>query len=437
MKKLYTLLHEPVNNASLTVFRIAFGLLLAAEGFGAIMTGWVKNVYIDTQFNFQFFGFEWLDIFHGYPMYGVFVGLGISGLAIALGYRYRIAMLAYAMLWSITYLGQKMSYNNHYYLMFLLCWFAVFIPMHARYSLDVKYGRVKEVGQLPFYLNYFFVFMFAVVYLYASVNKIYPDWLSGRYIKGSMQNKFLMTIPLLRSFTTKSWYLMLVSYSAIVYDGLVIPALLWKKTRKVAIFFSFVFHLYNSVVYQVGIFPYMSLSILLFFVSHAFLERMIGEVQNDTDTLERKPKLSLSYYAFVGILLFHLLMPLRHRFIEGNVFYTEEGHRCSWRMMLRNKSGSCRITVKRADGTIERLKLTDLTHKQKRLLYKLPDVLYAYIQKVKEKYPDEDVQIFADVRVGLNGRKRKGLVDKDRDLSKVSWSYFQHNDWVNSYGFEE
>ncbi len=64
MKNLSTFLQQPVNNASLTVFRIAFGLVLAAEGFGAIMTGWVKEVYVDTKFKLQFFGIEWLDIFH-------------------------------------------------------------------------------------------------------------------------------------------------------------------------------------------------------------------------------------------------------------------------------------------------------------------------------------------------------------------------------------
>ena len=436
MKKLYTLCNKPVNNASLTVFRMVFGFLLAAEGFGAIMTGWVHMVYIKTQFNFQFFGFEWLDIFHGIPMYAVFVGLGISGLAIAFGYRYRLAMLTYAILWSITYLGQKSSYNNHYYLMFLLCWCSVFIPMNARFSLDVKQGRVKETGHLPFYLNYFFVAMFAVVYFYASINKIYPDWLSGRFIKGSMQNKFLMTNSFFNTFTTKDWYLLLVSYTAILYDGLVIPALIWKKTRKLAIFFSFIFHLYNSVVYQVGVFPYMSLSILLFFASDEWLERMIGKAKQLSDTY--KPKVVLSYVAFIGIMIFHVLMPLRHRFIEGNVFYTEEGHRCSWRMMLRNKGGSCYITVKRANGKSERVKMDDLSTKQKRLLYKLPDVLYAYVQRIKAKYPpDEEIEIYANVRVSLNGRKRKILINKDTDLAKVTWNYFTHNQWINSYGFEE
>ena len=189
------------------------------------------------------------------------------------------------------------------------------------------------------------------------------------------------------------------------------------------------------MVYQVGVFPYMSLSILLFFASDEWLERMIGKAKVLKHT--HTPKMVLSYVAFIAIMIFHILMPLRHRFIEGNVFYTEEGHRCSWRMMLRNKGGSCYITVKRANGKSERVKMDDLSTKQKRLLYKLPDVLYAYVQRIKAKYPDEEIEIYANVRVSLNGRKRKILIDKDVDLAKVTWNYFTHNEWVNSYGFEE
>ncbi len=36
-----------------------------------------------------------------------------------------------------------------------------------------------------------------------------------------------------------------------------------------------------------------------------------------------------------------------------------------------------------------------------------------------------------------NGRNLKQLVNFDVDLAQVSWNYFGHNEWVNSYGFEE
>ena len=432
--KLKQLLNKQVNNVSLTLFRVLFGLVLAAEGFGAILTGWVNDVYVDTAYNFQFFGFEWLGIFHGTPMYLVFMGLGTCGVMMALGYRYRVASFGYAVLWSITYLGQKSSYNNHYYLMFLLTWMSVFIPANRRFSLDVKQDRVEPSNQLPFYLNYFYVMMFAVVYFYAAKNKIYPDWLDGRFIALSTKDSFIHQIPILGEVIKQSWYPVLVAWCAILYDGLVIPALIWKRSRKLAIIFSVIFHIYTSIVYQVGVFPYMSLAILMFFVSDNWLEKWIGP---GIEGSYRK-KWAMSLNIFLIILSLHFLIPLRHHLIPGNVFYTEEGHRCSWRMMLRSKSGYVKIKVIRANGDVDYIKYKDsLSPKQRRLLYKCPDVLYTYVQKVKKEYPGEDIKIHADVRVGLNGRSYKQLVSPEVDLSKVKWNYFWHNDWVNSYCFEE
>jgi uncharacterized membrane protein YphA (DoxX/SURF4 family) len=51
-------------------------------------------------------------------MYAYFVVMGIFGIMVMLGYKYRFAMLFYAIMWSGAYFMQKTSYNNHYYLCF-------------------------------------------------------------------------------------------------------------------------------------------------------------------------------------------------------------------------------------------------------------------------------------------------------------------------------
>ena len=53
-------LWNPIDNAPLIVFRIFFGFLIAAESFGAILTGWVRKVMIDPEFTFSHIGFDWL-----------------------------------------------------------------------------------------------------------------------------------------------------------------------------------------------------------------------------------------------------------------------------------------------------------------------------------------------------------------------------------------
>ena len=48
---------------------MAFGLLIAVESFGALLTGWVKRAFIDPEFTFTFIGFEWLQPLPGNGMY--------------------------------------------------------------------------------------------------------------------------------------------------------------------------------------------------------------------------------------------------------------------------------------------------------------------------------------------------------------------------------
>ena len=60
---------KSVDNIGLMLWRIAFGLLITLESFGAIFTGWVKEVLIAPSFTFSFIGFEWLQPLPGYGMY--------------------------------------------------------------------------------------------------------------------------------------------------------------------------------------------------------------------------------------------------------------------------------------------------------------------------------------------------------------------------------
>jgi len=44
-------------------------------------------------------------------------------------------------------------------------------------------------------------------------------------------------------------------------------------------------------------------------------------------------------------LLIQILLPLRPLFYTGNVFWTEEGYRMSWKMMLRHKTGKIHFKI--------------------------------------------------------------------------------------------
>ena len=73
-------LFRKIDNAQLVVFRIFYGLLVAAECYGAIATGWVRRTMVEPKFTFSFIGFEWLQPLPGNGMYIYFAVMGTLGL---------------------------------------------------------------------------------------------------------------------------------------------------------------------------------------------------------------------------------------------------------------------------------------------------------------------------------------------------------------------
>src|SRR5690625_2642087 len=97
---------QQVDNTGIAIFRILFCLSLLCEGFGVILTGCVKNVLVTPEFAFSFIPFPFLQPLPGYGMYFYFIALGILGCGIMLGYRYRLGMIGYAILWTGVYFMQ-------------------------------------------------------------------------------------------------------------------------------------------------------------------------------------------------------------------------------------------------------------------------------------------------------------------------------------------
>ena len=82
-------------------------MLIAIEAFGAIATGWVRRVLVEPEFTFNFIGFDFLQNLQGPGMYFYFVIMWIFGFMVMLGYRYRLSMFMYALIWTGVYIIQK------------------------------------------------------------------------------------------------------------------------------------------------------------------------------------------------------------------------------------------------------------------------------------------------------------------------------------------
>ncbi len=427
-------LFKRIDNSALIVFRIAFGLLIFLESVGAIFTGWVTRNLIQPKFTFSFIGFEWIQPLPGPWMYVFYSVMGLFGLLVMIGYKYRFSMIAFTLMWTATYLMQKSSYNNHYYLLILLNAIMVFQPANRYFSVDAKLNPDIQRISMPQWCTWVFIIQMFIVYTYASIAKMYPDWLNTSVMEVILRGKqhYMIVGDLLQ----EKWIHYFITYGGLLFDGLIIPLLLYKPTRKWAFFISLFFHLFNSFVFQVGIFPYLSIAFALFFfdpktVRTIFLKKKPYYEGNEVIIPSYKTPFIL---VFVVYFIIQIGLPLRHWFFEDDVLWTEEGHRMSWRMMLRSKSGSTfyQVVDVKTNKSIP-INMNDyLTPSQQRTASTKPDVIWQFAQHLKEDFAERgiDVKVFVTAYVSVNSDKVQQLIDPSVDLASVAWTPLKHATWL-------
>ena len=428
------LLFKQIDNSGLVIFRVVFGLLVTLEAWGAIATGWVRKVLIEPEFTFSFIGFEWLQPLPGNGMYFYFAIMGLFGFMMMLGYKYRVAVIGYTLLWAGVYFMQKSSYNNHYYLMLLLLLIMSVLPANRRFSLDANKNPSLKSASMPRWCNLVIVLQVFIVYTYASVAKFYPDWLDASVPKILMAGK--INYPIIGAFLQLDWVHWVIAYTGILFDLLIVPMLLWKRTRMIGFLISIFFHLFNSIVFQIGIFPYMSIAFALFFFTPKTIRKRFlpkGEYYDKSEIIVpnyKKPLLILFGIYFI----IQIGLPLRHWAFTDDVLWTEEGHRLSWRMMLRTKTGNVKVFVI-DKNTCEETRVdiySKLTPKQRQSLATKPDFMWQYAQRLKKEYAKEgkDVGVYFDTHVSVNRKPSQPFIDKNVDLASEKWYHFKHHDWI-------
>ena len=129
-----------------------------------------------------------------------------------------------------------------------------------------------------------------------------------------------------------------------------------------------------------------------------------------------------------------LLFPFRYLLYPGELFWNEEGYRFSWRVMLMEKKGySVFKIVNQKEGTFFYVNNEDfLTPFQEKQMSFQPDFILEYAHYLGDSYTAlgyENIQVFVDSYVALNGRLSQRYIDEKVDLYKEKES-FKHKKWI-------
>jgi hypothetical protein len=310
------------------------------------------------------------------------------------------------------------------------------VPAHAYASQDAKRNPALRSLSCPRWCLLLFVAQMGIVYTYAAIAKMNSDWLAGTpvHVWFSAKRHFFLIGALLQ----QAWFQKLVVYGGIFFDLLIAPLLLWRRTRKWAFLLAVFFHGFNSAVFHIGIFPYLALALCVFFfppetIRKTFLRRKpsLPEIQDSTSALPMGEKALFLLLALHFTL--QVVLPMRQWWFPGNTNWTEEGHRMSWHMMLRTKTGYAKYKVL-ADGKLFwEYPENQLTPKQTNMVATRPDLIWQYCQFLARKYQKQgykDVKVFAHTYVSLNKRPFQLLVDSTVNLAAVPWQRHTTSPWV-------
>jgi hypothetical protein len=437
IKKLY----QPVDNSPLVVFRMLFGLLLFYHCVSFIYKGDVYKNFIEPPFTFTYIGFEFLQPLPGSGMYYYFGLMAVLGLLIMLGAWYRLAMAGFTILWTLVYLMQKSNYNNHYYLVLLICLLMCFMPANRYCSIDVKRKPGIKTGTCPWYIPFVMMAQCGIIYFYAAISKLNADWLSGKFI--ALQFARLTTKRIVGPLYGNEYFQLFIIYSGFLFDLLIVPLLLWKKTRNLAFAAFCCFHIFNAYSFNIGIFPGLSIAMGMFFLDPRKIRELFFKNKPVLAFHDPKPfsftagKKAVAY--IIGFyLLLQMILPLRPAFYPGNVLWTEEGYRMSWKMMLRIKKGSIhfKVTDPASRQTWYEYPADKFSATHVQWLAIAPDIAWQYAQRLKTAYAAKGyplAEVFAIDSVSLNGNPPKLLIDTTVNLAAVKWQPFRHSTWILPY----
>ena len=425
-------LFAPVSALLLALLRVAFGGLMFISTLRFVLNGWVTDFYVTPAFHFTYLGFAWVKPLGEAGMYTVFALLLIASLFIALGLFYRVSIISFFLLFVYVELLDKTFYLNHYYFVSLLSFLLAFLPLNARASLDVSLGMRARWDEVPAWTLYALRLQLALVYIFAGIAKLNPDWLFAAqplriWLRANTE------LPPIGWLFDYIWVAFAMSWVGLLYDLTIPFFLLWCKTRPFAYLAVIAFHVLTALLFPIGMFPWIMMVSALVFFDGEDVRRLAKRFRLPLKRTDDRQVVSLKTSGWILTVLsvffvFQIGLSLRHFAYPGSVLWNEEGYRFSWRVMLAEKTGNATFRVVEGDTTRTVYPSEYLTPLQVKQMSFQPDMLLQFAHKLADEAGAE-VQVYADVWVSVNGRASRRFVDPDVDLAAESYD-LKKRDWI-------
>jgi hypothetical protein len=438
----WSYLFAPVDTASLAVVRIAMGLLVAID---ALRKGQGFFYPSDGRllFSFRYQFFHWLQESPELSVYLPYV-LFVAGIAVAIGFFFRFFSLVCLFLVTYGFLLQPENYLNHYYMLIIILFLLSISPAHRSFSADRFLLFRSSSEEAPRIYLLLFKAQIEIILIYAGLVKINSDWLQLEPLRTWLVER--QHAHVLGFLWQSDIIVALGAYGTILLHVLGAPLLFFRRTRLPVFLTYCVFHITNHFVFDIGIFPWMTIVCSTLFFAADWPRRAMGMLWPTLASSSPFPdQLQIRSKSFgngmiiafcVAWLLFQSLFPLRHLLYPGWVEWTNEGHRFAWRMKLTDHSSAGVLLAAHIpeQGKVRVPNLPRyMTRRQYHIVSVRPDLVQQLAWQVarlyKEKLQVGDVKVFAHVSVSMNNRRHALMIDPTIDLAATQPTIW-HAPWI-------
>lgn len=443
-------LFQPVDIAPLVYFRIIFAGIMLWEFWRFVENRWIPRYYIEPTYFFPYHGFEWIQPWAGDGMYLHFAVLALLGVLLLLGIAYRLSALLFFLGFTYVFLLDQTRYLNHFYLISLVSFLMIFLPLHRAFSVDALLRPGIRSQTVPNWTLWLLRFQLGIAYFYGGVAKLNADWLQGQPMGAWLLSS--TDFPLIGHLFSEPWAGLAFSYGGLLLDLLIVPLLLWRRTRWLAVGIGTLFHLMNARLFIIGIFPWFMIGATLLFLEPYRFRAVVDWVHKrlprrpQQPAPKKQPKTTPIYSApplraqviITGLLgiyaAWQVLLPLRHYLYPSYSSWSEEGQYFAWHMKLRDKEGDVFFyaTDPVSGVTWSINPLDTLTQRQYSSMAGHPEMIHRFALHLAEEQRragHEQIQIRAWTPTSLNGRYDQLLIDPTIDLAAQPLDLF-HNPWV-------
>ena len=421
--RLFAGAHHPVDIASLAAFRVLYGTLMCAALLRAMTTGWVEEMLIRPTY---FFKYSFAPAMPVWSPTGLYLHLSLTALCaalVALGLFYRPAIIGFLVGFTSLQLMDLTNYLNHYYLVVLLGLLLAVLPAHRAFSLDARRNPSHRREAIPAWMLWLLRFQLALVYIFAALAKLTPDWL----LHAQPLTIWLSSrgeTPLIGSLITHPIAPLIMSWAGFLFDATIVIWLSWRPTRALAYATVIAFHTATSLLFNIGLFPLIMVAATPLFFDPSWPRRLLRRPMPSLPTAPITPLPRPLRWLIAAWCAFHLAFPLRHYALADNVLWDEIGMRWSWKVLVRAKDGAVTFHVR--DPRDDRRFIVSPSHylqpRQESEMAGQPDLIWQLARHIAGDFHDRGhpaVEVRAEAWVSLNGRPAALLLDPTVDLAAL------------------